>query len=199
MEPLLEGLLRSLGGSEANFLEVCFGRLPSGNFHTKVTSKKSRPPSGNFRPNPPRNFLRSPSRSFSSHEAGWKIISRARDIFGTSGPSSEKTTCSFSCRFRGNPGIRALYQAHGIASFKIERIQDRPQGLKFSNEIQNFKRATHQTPGFLWGILRAWRSGLKNSSARLKFSSEIENYKRDSIYSIFRPLGGGTRLRGLGA
>ena len=41
------------GGSEANFLEVCFGRIPSGNFHTKATSKKSGPPSGNFRPNPP--------------------------------------------------------------------------------------------------------------------------------------------------
>ena len=46
MEPLLEGLLRSLGGSEANFLEVCFGRIPCGNFYTKATSKKSRPPSG---------------------------------------------------------------------------------------------------------------------------------------------------------
>ena len=53
MEPLLEGLLRSLGGSEANFLELCFRRFPCGNFHTKATSKKFRPPSGNFRPNPP--------------------------------------------------------------------------------------------------------------------------------------------------
>ena len=61
------------GGSEANFLEVCFGRIPSGNLHTKAASKKSRPPSGNFCPNPP-ELPRSPSRSFSSHEAGWKII-----------------------------------------------------------------------------------------------------------------------------
>ena len=38
MEPLLEGLLRSLGGSEANFLEVRLGRIPYGNFHTKATS-----------------------------------------------------------------------------------------------------------------------------------------------------------------
>ena len=53
MEPLLEGLLKSVGGSEANFLELCFGRFPYGNFHTKATSKKFRPPSGNFRPNPP--------------------------------------------------------------------------------------------------------------------------------------------------
>ena len=73
MEPLLEGLLRSSGGSEANFLEVCFGRLPSGNFHTKTTSKKSGPPSGNVRLNPP-ELPRSPSRSFSSHEAGWKTV-----------------------------------------------------------------------------------------------------------------------------
>ena len=72
MEPLLEGLLRSLGGSEANFLEVCFGTIPCGNFHTKATSK-SRPPSGNFRPNPP-ELPRSPSRSFSSREAGRKIV-----------------------------------------------------------------------------------------------------------------------------
>ena len=73
MEPLLEGLLRSSGGSEANFLEVCFGRIPSGNFHTEATSKKSGPPSGNFRQNPP-ELPRSPSRSFSSHEAGRKAI-----------------------------------------------------------------------------------------------------------------------------
>ena len=37
--------------------------------------------------------------------------SRARDIFGT---PAEKTTCSFSYRFRGNPGIWALNQARGI-------------------------------------------------------------------------------------
>ena len=61
------------GGSEANFLEVCFGRIPCGNFHTKTTSKKSRPPSGNFLPNPP-ELPRSPSRSFSSREAGRKIV-----------------------------------------------------------------------------------------------------------------------------
>ena len=73
MEPLLEGLLRSLGGSEANFLELCFGRIPCGNFQTKATSKKSRPPSGNFRRNPP-ELPRSPSRSFSSREAGRKTV-----------------------------------------------------------------------------------------------------------------------------
>ena len=37
---------------------------------------------------------------------------------------------------------------------KIEKIQDRPPGLKFSIEIEKFKRATQQTPIFLWGILK---------------------------------------------
>ena len=32
---------------------------------------------------------------------------------------------------------------------KIEKIQDRPPGLKFSSEIENFKRASHQTPIFV--------------------------------------------------
>ena len=73
MEPLLKRLLRSFGGSEGNFLEVCFGRTSYGHFHTKATSKKFRPPSGNFRPNPP-ELPRSPSGSFSSHKTGWKIL-----------------------------------------------------------------------------------------------------------------------------
>ena len=41
--------------------------------------------------------------------------SRARDIFGTPWRSPKKTTCSFSYRFRGNPGIRGLYQAVRVA------------------------------------------------------------------------------------
>ena len=32
---------------------------------------------------------------------------------------------------------------------KIEKIKDRPPGLKFSIEIEIFKRATHQTPIFV--------------------------------------------------
>ena len=52
---------------------------------------------------------------------------------------------------------------------KIEKIQDRPPGLKFSIEIENFKRATRQTPIFCGEF---WRSGLK-------FSIEIEIFKRD--------------------
>ena len=69
MEPLLEGLLRSLGGSEADFLELCFGRFPYGNFHTKATSKKFRTPSGNFRPNPPQTSEKSLHELFQS--GGW--------------------------------------------------------------------------------------------------------------------------------
>ena len=46
---------------------------------------------------------------------------------------------------------------------KIEKIQDRPPGLKFSSAIENFKRAAHQTPIFCG-----------------KFgSSEIEIFNRD--------------------
>ena len=69
MEPLLEGLLRSLGGSEANFLELCFRGFLYGYVYTKATSKKSGPPSGNFRPNP-RELPRSPSRSFFQPQGG---------------------------------------------------------------------------------------------------------------------------------
>ena len=39
------------------------------------------------------------------------------DIFGTPGLSPKKTTCSFSYRFRGNPGIRGLYQAIRVATW----------------------------------------------------------------------------------
>ena len=41
--------------------------------------------------------------------------------------------------------------------------QDRPPGLKFSSEIETFKRAAHQTV-LLWGILKV----------------RIENFKQDS-------------------
>ena len=42
-------------------------------------------------------------------------------------------------------------------------------GLKFSSEIEHFKRATHQTPYFCGEF---WRS-------RFKISSEIKFFKRD--------------------
>ena len=69
MEPLLEGLLRSLGGSEANFLEVCLGRIPCGNFHTKATSKKSRPPFRKLLLEPPQTSEKSLQELFQS--GGW--------------------------------------------------------------------------------------------------------------------------------
>ena len=47
--------------------------------------------------------------------------SRARDIFGTAGPSSKKTTCSFSYRFGGNPGIRGLCQTIRVAKLPHSR------------------------------------------------------------------------------
>ena len=49
---------------------------------------------------------------------------------------------------------RAIWDIAAIVSPKgpkIEKIQDRPPGLKFSIEIENFKRATHQTPIFFCG------------------------------------------------
>ena len=42
--------------------------------------------------------------------------------------------------------------------------------MTFSSEIENFKRATHQTPIFVVGG--------EFSRSRLKFSSEIEVFKR---------------------
>ena len=104
VEPLLERLLRSLGGSVANFLELCLGRIPYGNFHTKATSKKSRPPSGSFRPNPP-ELPRSLSRSFSRRKAGWKTVLVMKKSGGKvrkkSGSTKQKTFCqkpsSFNC------------------------------------------------------------------------------------------------------
>ena len=70
---------------------------------------------------------------------------------------------------------------------KIEKIQDRPLGLKFSSKIENFKQATHQSPIF---AREFWRSGLQ-------FSIEIEKFKRDWIFSIFGPLGVGMEGRNL--
>ena len=52
----------------------------------------------------------------------WGCTARARDIFGTPGPSPKKTTCSFSYRFRGNLGIRGLYQAIRVAIMGCFRV-----------------------------------------------------------------------------
>ena len=53
---------------------------------------------------------------------------------------------------------------------KIEKIQDRPPGLKFSIEIEIFKRATHQTPILFVG---------NSEGPGLKISSELETFNRD--------------------
>ena len=52
-------------------------------------------------------------------------------------------------------GERTVLGASGKGSMtfprgpKIEKIQDRPPGLKILIEIENFKRAAHQTPIFV--------------------------------------------------
>ena len=45
MEPLLEELLRSLWGSEANLLELCFGRFPYGISTPRQLLRSLGPPS----------------------------------------------------------------------------------------------------------------------------------------------------------
>ena len=52
---------------------------------------------------------------------------------------------------------------------KIEKIQDRPPGLKISIEIEIFKRATQRTPIFVGN----------SEGPGLKISIEIEIFKRD--------------------
>ena len=101
--------LQVWGGSEANFLELCFGRFLYGNFHTKAASKKFRPPSGNFRPNPP-ELPRSPSRSGSSEEAGGK--SSYCPLF----PGQADT--SFRRASRANPSCQPLVGPLQTADFQ---------------------------------------------------------------------------------
>ena len=50
---------------------------------------------------------------------------------------------------------------------RIEKIQDRPPGLKISSEIDNFQASHPPNTHFLWEF---WRS-------RLKFSSEIDFFQ----------------------
>ena len=88
MEPLLEGLLRSLGGSEANFLEVCLGRIPLGDLHTKATSKKSRPP-------PPLNFQEIPPEAFPITRLAGEVSLRWRLHLSMFGWYSKSLTCYY--------------------------------------------------------------------------------------------------------
>ena len=80
-------------------------------------------------------------------------------------------------------GVKSLRFEQSIRKLENARAQrlNNFKILKFSSEIENFKRAAHQTPIFCGEF---WRS-------RLKISSEIENFKRDWIFSIFGPLGEG--------
>ena len=52
---------------------------------------------------------------------------------------------------------------------KIEKIQDRPPGLKFSIEIEIFRRAARQTPIFVGN----------SEGPGLKLSIEIDFFNRD--------------------
>ena len=69
-------------------------------------------------------------------------------------------------------------RAQILKNFKIAlrdwNFQARLKRMTFSSEIENFKRATHQTPIFVGNSEgRDWKI-----QARLKFSSEIANFKR---------------------
>ena len=85
------------------------------------------------------------------------------------GHKHRATTLGKSCAPPQKPGPQSPTEpsktppplrAQRLKKFKI---------LKFSSEIENFKRATHQGPIFCGKL---WRS-------RLKISIEIENFKRD--------------------
>ena len=78
----------------------------------------------------------------------------------------------------GNPDQKVYVYAVFSSLTNLEKFQDRPLGLKFSSEIEtngisseieNFKRATHQTPIFVGEFSRS----------RFKISSEPEVFKRD--------------------
>ena len=83
-------------------------------------------------------------------------------------------------------GWRVFLRAQRLKRFKIALRDCNFQArLKFSSEIENFKRAAHQAPIFVGNSQgQDW-----NFQARLNFSSEIESFKRDQMFSIFGPLG----------
>ena len=59
-----------------------------------------------------------------------------------------------------------------------KRVQDRPPGLKFSIEIENFKRATQQTSIFVGN----------SEGPGLKFSSEIWNFQSGlNFFNLWGP------------
>ena len=106
------------------------------------------------------------------------------DVRGISGPKTYSLGCFFvpdikANRFPNRSSNRTRRRHKAAPEYcwlspkgpKIEKFQDRPPGLKFSIEIENFKRATQQTPVFFVG----------NSGAPgLKFSIlKIEIFDRD--------------------
>ena len=54
-----------------------------------------------------------------------------------------------SCRMAQVFAYAGLSNAPDPEGPNLEKIQDHPPGLKFSSEIEDFKRATHQTPIFV--------------------------------------------------
>ena len=94
-----------------------------------------------------------------------------------SNPLFRKTREGWNCRFQkilcteGGDKVQAVStQPQGP---KMEKIQDRPPGLKISSGIETFKWATRQTPIFCGEF---WRSG-------------IEIFDRDWFFSIAGPSG----------
>ena len=69
---------------------------------------------------------------------------------------------------------------------KIEKIQDRPPGLKFSIEIEIFKRATHQNPCFCGEF---WRSGIENFKRDWKFQSRLKISIEIDFFQSLGPQG----------
>ena len=69
---------------------------------------------------------------------------------------------------------------------KIEKIQDRPPGLKFSIEIENFKRATQQTPIF---VGNSEGPGLKFSEVSKRgWRTEGVGARKSLLHHEFRPF-----------
>ena len=103
-------------------------------------------------------------------ENSWEVFRYnsllSEDLFGTLSPqglrcsllsanqsdSLHKEIEGFGMLARNLPGIRSEC-AQNPEGPEIEKIQDRPPGLKFSSEIEHFKRATRQCL-ILWGILK---------------------------------------------
>ena len=139
-------------------------------FHTKRTSKKSRPPSGNLRTNSPK-LPRSPSRSFSSREAGWKIVSTIERIAENSFRIAIRTAYH-QCFKR--PWNRTTRIARFPKGPKIEKIQSR---LKFSISLEIFNpdlQNSNKNRGLVGGSLEMF-------NLVCKF--------QDLDFLIFRPLG----------